>query len=70
MFIKNIKTNTTFEYFEYAKYTADSLIKNLNKEYLLELIMEQLDITRDDLEKDTSWVKAKIREANIDKVLS
>jgi len=41
-----------------------------NKEYLLEVIMNQLGITRDDLEKDPSWVKAKVREANIDKVLS
>jgi hypothetical protein len=32
--------------------------------------MNQLGITRDDLEKDPSWVKAKVREANIDKVLS
>lgn len=41
-----------------------------NKEYLLEVIMNQLGITREDLEKDPSWVKAKVREANIDKVLS
>ena len=41
-----------------------------NREYLLELIMNQLGITREDLEKDPSWIKAKVREANIDKVLS
>lgn len=41
-----------------------------NKEYLLEVIMNQLGITREDLERDPSWVKAKVREANIDKVLS
>lgn len=41
-----------------------------NKEYLLEVIMNQLNITREDLERDPSWVKAKVRESNIDKVLS
>jgi len=40
-----------------------------NKEYLLNTIMNQLGMTDDDLEQDPSWVKAKVREANIDKVL-
>jgi hypothetical protein len=41
-----------------------------NKEYLLKTIMNQLGMTEEDLENDPSWVKAKVREANIDKVLS
>ena len=40
-----------------------------NKEYLLKTIMNQLGMTESDLEQDPSWVKAKVREANIDKVL-
>ena len=40
-----------------------------NKEYLLKTIMNQLGITESDLENDPSWVKAKVRESNIDKVL-
>ncbi len=40
-----------------------------NKEYLLNTIMNQLGMTEEDLENDPSWVKAKVREANIDKVL-
>ncbi len=40
-----------------------------NKEYLLETIMNQLGITESDLENDPSWVRAKVRESNIDKVL-
>ena len=40
-----------------------------NKEYLLQTIMNQLGITEEDLENDPSWIKAKVREANIDKVL-
>jgi len=40
-----------------------------NKEYLLEVFMTQLGITEDDLENDPSWIKAKVREANIDKIL-
>lgn len=40
-----------------------------NKEYLLKTIMNQLGITDEDLENDPSWVKAKVRESNIDKVL-
>jgi hypothetical protein len=31
--------------------------------------MKQLGITEADLENDPSWVRAKVREANIDKVL-
>jgi hypothetical protein len=40
-----------------------------NEEYLLKTIMNQLGITESDLENDPSWVKAKVRESNIDKVL-
>jgi hypothetical protein len=40
-----------------------------NKEYLLNTIMNQLGMTEADLENDPSWVRAKVREANIDKVL-
>ena len=40
-----------------------------NKETLLNSIMNQLGISNDDLEKDPSWIKAKLRESNIEKVL-
>jgi len=40
-----------------------------NKEYLLKTIMNQLGMTESDLENNPSWIKAKVREANIDKVL-
>lgn len=40
-----------------------------NREFLLETIMNQLGITEEDLEKEPSWIKAKLRESNIDKVL-
>jgi hypothetical protein len=40
-----------------------------NKQYLLNVIMRQLDITEDDLENDPSWIKSKVRDANIDKIL-
>lgn len=40
-----------------------------NKEYLLKTIMNQLGMTEEDLENDPSWIRAKVREANIDKVL-
>jgi hypothetical protein len=40
-----------------------------NQQYLLKTIMNQLGMTEQDLEKDPSWVKAKVRESNIDKVL-
>ena len=40
-----------------------------NKEYLVETMMKQLGITEADLENDPSWMKAKVREMNIDKVL-
>lgn len=40
-----------------------------NRECLLEVFMNQLGITIDDLENDPSWIKSKVRESNIDKVL-
>lgn len=40
-----------------------------NKEYLLEVFMKQLGITEEDLDNEPSWIKAKVREVNIDKVL-
>ena len=40
-----------------------------NKKYLVEVFMNQLGITEEDLENDPSWIKAKVRESNIDKVL-
>jgi hypothetical protein len=40
-----------------------------NRNLLLQTIMKQLSIQEDDLHKETSWIRAKIREANIDKVL-
>lgn len=40
-----------------------------NKEFLLETIMKQMGINEEDLERDPSWIKAKLRESNIDKVL-
>ena len=40
-----------------------------NREYLLETFMKQLGIEERDLENDPSWIKAKVREANLDKVL-
>ncbi len=41
-----------------------------NKEYLLQVMMNQLGITESDLENDPSWIKAKVREMNIEKVLN
>lgn len=40
-----------------------------NKQLLLKAIMGQLNITDEDLERDPSWIKSKIREANIDTIL-
>ena len=40
-----------------------------NEKYLVEVMMKQLGITEADLENDPSWMKAKVREMNIEKVL-
>jgi len=40
-----------------------------NKEYLVEVMMNQLGITEQDLENDPSWMRAKVREMNIERVL-
>ncbi len=41
-----------------------------NKQILIDAIMNQLGITEVDLENDPSWIKSKLREANIEKVLN
>ena len=40
-----------------------------NKEYFVEVMMKQLGITEVDLENVPLWMKAKVREMNIEKVL-
>ncbi len=40
-----------------------------NREYLLNVIMNQLGITEKDLYNEPSWIRAKVREQMIDKVL-
>jgi hypothetical protein len=42
---------------------------NENKDYLLKMIMNQLGMTEEDLKQNPSWVKAKVRDFNIDRVL-
>jgi len=41
-----------------------------NTQYLLEVIMKQLQITQEDLENEHSWMKSKVRDLNIEKVLT
>ena len=40
-----------------------------NKQYLLKVIMNQLGITEEDLEKEPSFIKAKVREMRLDTLL-
>lgn len=40
-----------------------------NRKYLLDTIMGLLDITESDLENDPSWIKAKVRDLKIERVL-
>ena len=40
-----------------------------NKQYLLKVIMNQLGITEEDLERDPSFIKAKVREMRLDTLL-
>jgi len=40
-----------------------------NEKYLVEVMMSQLGITEEDLENDPSWMRAKVREMNIERVL-
>lgn len=40
-----------------------------NKEYLLDIIMKQLDINNDDLKKEESFIKAKVRDYKINNIL-
>ena len=40
-----------------------------NKNYLAEIFMKRLGITEEDLQRDQSWIKAKIRDHNIDSIL-
>jgi len=40
-----------------------------NKQYLIKVIMNQLGITEEDLEKEPSFIKAKVREMRLDTLL-
>lgn len=40
-----------------------------NKQYLLNVIMNQLGITEKDLEKEPSFIKSKVREMKLDTLL-
>jgi hypothetical protein len=40
-----------------------------NRQYLLKVIMNQLGITEEDLEKEPSYIKAKVREMRLDTLL-
>ena len=44
-------------------------IRQQNKEYLLEVILNQLGLNHDDLEKEPHIIKSIVRDSNIDKVL-
>lgn len=41
-----------------------------NRQYLLNVIMKKLEITDEDLEREPSWIKAKVRDLRLDEVLS
>lgn len=45
----------------------DFLYRKLQKGFISSLA--KLNITEDDLENEPSWIKSKIREANIDTIL-
>jgi hypothetical protein len=40
-----------------------------NKEYLLSVIMNKLEITNEDLNNDHGWIRSKVRENNLDHLL-
>jgi len=44
-------------------------ISQQNKEYLLRVILNQLGLTDEDLEKEPHIIKSIVRDSNIDKVL-
>jgi len=62
--MKTIEINETSEPWGAPSYYS------ANKIILLEAIMNQLGLTESDLEKETSWIRSKIRESNINKILS
>lgn len=41
-----------------------------NEKYLLDTIMQLLKINRDDLDKDPSWIKARVRDFKIDEIIN
>ena len=53
---------------EYERYKRKSYSSE-NRKHLLDTIMNQLGITEEDLEKEPSWIKAKIRESKINQIL-
>lgn len=50
---------------------SDLLYKQywINKEYLVKVMLKQLNLSNDDLEKDVSFIKSKVREHKLDTIL-
>jgi hypothetical protein len=48
-------------------YTKDTYSEN--RDYLLDVFLKKLKITREDLHKDPSWIKAKVRDFHIDSII-
>ena len=48
---------------------AKNDMKDTNKNYLAEVFMKKMGITDEDLNKDPSWIKAKIRDNIIDSII-
>ena len=40
-----------------------------NREYLLKTIMNQLGLTEEDLQRESSYIRSVVRDSNIEKVL-
>lgn len=56
-------------YVEHERYIKRKSYSSENRKHLLDAIMNQLGITEEDLEKEPSWIKAKIRESKINQIL-
>jgi aconitase A len=55
----------------YYEYKIDKSIQKIedNKKILLDEMIRKIGITEEDLKKDSSWIKAKIRDSKISDII-
>jgi hypothetical protein len=59
----------TFLSFEKDMIDRKYQVRDENRDYLVKLMMDKLGLTEEDLERDLSYIKSKVREMRINEII-